>query len=70
MASCCRVPAARGRASSSGLVDDLQVEDDSASLHLPGFDSAVQDADGLRKGGHVVAGGKPTGVGEGGRHWV
>lgn len=70
LASCCIIPASCSCAAPPWLVNDLQVEDDAASLHLPGFDSAVEDADSLREGGDVHAGGEAAGVGEGGRQGV
>lgn len=70
MASCCNIPAACSCATPTWLVNDFQVEDDPTSLDLPGFDSTVEDADGLREGGDVQAGGEAAGVGEGGRHGV
>lgn len=65
-----RAPAACRRAASARLVYDLQIEDDPASLHLPGFDSAVEDADSLGEGGDMRAGGEAAGTGEGGGHGV
>lgn len=70
LASCCNIPAACSGATPTWLVNDLQVEDDATSLDLPGFDSSVEDADGLGERGDVHAGREATGVGEGGRHWV
>lgn len=70
LASCCDIPAACSCATPTWLVNDLQVEDDATSLDLPGFDSTVEDADSLREGGDVHAGGEATRVGEGGCHGV
>lgn len=46
LAPCCYVPAHTGT-SSARLIDDLQVEDDSASLDLPRFHPTVEDANSL-----------------------
>lgn len=70
LASCCNIPTACSCATPTWLVNDLQVEDDPTSLHLPGFNSAVKDADGLREGGDMHAGGKATSIGEGWCHGV
>lgn len=65
LASGCNIPAACSCATPAWLINDLQVEDDPASLDLPGFDPTVEDADGLREGGHVHPGGEAPRVGEG-----
>lgn len=70
LASCLNIPAARRCATSTWLVDDLQVEDDATPLDLPRLDPAVEDSDGLGKGGDVWARGEATWAGEGGRHGV
>lgn len=70
LASCCNIPAACSCATPAWLINDLQVEDDPTSLDLPRFDSTVEDADGLREGRDVQAGGEATGVGVGGCHGV
>lgn len=44
LAPCRYVPAAHTGTASARLIDDLQVEDDSASLDLPRFNPTVEDA--------------------------
>lgn len=70
LASCCNIPAAGSCATPACLINNLQVEDDPASLDLPGFDSTVKDADSLRERGDVQAGGYASRIGKGVCHGI
>lgn len=70
LTSCRNIPSPGRCATPARFVDDLQIEDDSASLDFPGFHPTVKDADGFREGRNVHAGREATRVGEGGRHGV